>query len=375
MSQFASQGQRGGILVPFEELNKPLLTCIALLGLVGVLVLYSVAGGDMSPWAWRHGVRLILGFGLMYVIASADLRLIYTLAYPFFLVILVMLVGVELFGTKTMGAQRWLDLGLFRVQPSEFMRLALVLALARYFHGVHQADVSQPIVLIVPLALVGMPALLILQQPDLGTSIMVAAAGLSVFWLAGVSWRYFMAGGVALIAAIPIVWQNLLEYQKKRVLVFLDPERDPLGSGYHIIQSKIGIGSGGLFGKGLAQGTQSQLNFLPERHTDFIFSNFAEEMGFVGSIGLLLLFAITLIVIFRIAGEMRHPFSRFSVAALGFSLSIYIIVNLAMVMGLSPVVGVPLPFISYGGTSLLTFMAGMGVILAMERQNMADLPR
>lgn len=375
MSQFSAQGQRSGILVPFEELYMPLIVCIGLMGLVGVLVLYSVAGGDMSPWAWRHGVRLLLGFALMYVVASADLRTIYSLAYPFFFAVLALLIGVELFGTKTMGAQRWLDLGLFRVQPSEFMRLALVLALARYFHGIHQADISQPVVLIVPIALVGLPSLLILQQPDLGTSIMVAAAGLSVFWLAGVSWRYFLAGGIAIVAAIPIVWQNLLDYQKNRVLVFLDPERDPLGAGYHIIQSKIGIGSGGLFGKGLAQGTQSQLNFLPERHTDFIFSNFAEEMGFVGSMVLLALFATTLVIIFRIAGEMRHPFSRFSVAALGFSLSIYIIVNLAMVMGLSPVVGVPLPFISYGGTSLLTFTLAMGVILAMQRQNMADLPR
>ena len=370
-----SQIRQAGILVPFEELHKPLLVCVALMGLVGVLVLYSVAGGDMSPWAWRHGARLILGFGLMYIIASIELRTIYTLAYPFFFVILALLIGVELFGTKTMGAQRWLDFGLFRVQPSEFMRLALVLALARFFHGVHPADVSQPITLIVPLALVGMPALLIFSQPDLGTSIMLAATGLSVFWLAGVSWRYFFAGGAALIAAIPIVWQNLLDYQKQRVLVFLDPERDPLGSGYHIIQSKIGIGSGGLFGKGLAQGTQSQLNFLPERHTDFIFSNFAEEMGFLGSIGLLVLFGITLIVIFRMASDMRNPFSRLAASAFGFSLSIYIIVNLAMVMGLAPVVGVPLPFISYGGTSLLTFMVGMGVILAMHRQSAADLPR
>lgn len=374
MSQFAAQSGRG-YLVPFDELHKPLLFCLALLGLVGVLVLYSVAGGDMSPWAWRHGVRLAVGFGLMYVIASAELRTIYSYAYIFFFAILALLIGVELFGTKTMGAQRWLDLGLFRVQPSEFMRLALVLALARYFHGVHQADVSQPFMLIVPLALVGMPALLILNQPDLGTSIMLAATGLSVFWLVGVSWRYFLGGGIALLAAIPIVWQNLLDYQKKRVLVFLDPERDPLGSGYHIIQSKIGIGSGGLFGKGLAQGTQSQLNFLPERHTDFIFSNFAEEMGFVGSIALLVLFMTILVLIFRIAADMRNPFSRLTVAAIGFSFSIYIIVNLAMVMGLAPVVGVPLPFISYGGTSLLTFMAGMGVILAMQRQNMADLPR
>ena len=375
MSQYSGQINRGGVLVPFEDLHKPLLVCIALMGVVGVVLLYSVAGGDMSPWAWRHSVRLIVGFGLMYVIASADLRTIYNAAYPFFFLIMAMLVGVEFFGTKTMGAQRWLDLGFFRVQPSEFMRLGLVLALARYFHGIHHTEISQPINMIVPAVLIGMPSLLILNQPDLGTSIMVAGAGLSVFWLAGVSWRYFLAGGIGLVAAIPIVWQNLLEYQKKRVLVFLDPERDPLGSGYHIIQSKIGIGSGGLFGKGLAQGTQSQLNFLPERHTDFIFANFAEEMGFVGSIALLLLFGITLIIIFRIAADMRHPFSRLTIAALGFSLSIYMIVNLAMVTGLAPVVGVPLPFISYGGTSLLTFMMGMGIILAMQRQSAGELPR
>lgn len=374
MSQFSGHGGRSG-LVSFEELHKPLIICVALLGIVGVVVLYSVAGGDMSPWAWRHGVRLIVGFGLMYVIASLDLRTIYNAAFPLFLVVLAMLVGVELFGIKTMGAQRWLDFGLFRLQPSEFMRLALILALARYFHTIHQNDVSQPINLIVPVVMIGLPALLILNQPDLGTSIMVAASALSVLWLAGVSWRYFIAGIIALFAAVPLVWQNLLNYQKQRVLVFLDPERDPLGAGYHIIQSKIGIGSGGVFGKGFAQGTQSQLNFLPERHTDFIFSNFAEEMGFIGSLALLILFAVTLVIIFRIAADMRNPFSRFTVAGFGFSMSIYVIVNLAMVMGLAPVVGVPLPFISYGGTSLLTFMAGMGVILSMQRQSISDLPR
>jgi rod shape determining protein RodA len=194
-------------------------------------------------------------------------------------------------------------------------------------------------------------------------------------FLAGVNVRYFMAGSVAIIAAIPIVWQNMLTYQKERVLVFLNPERDPLGAGYHIIQSKIGIGSGGVFGKGLAQGTQSQLNFLPERHTDFIFSNYAEEMGFIGALALLALFLLTLFFIFRIANQMRHTFSRLAVASMGFSISIYVLVNLAMVMGLAPVVGVPLPFVSYGGTSLLTFMMSIGVILAMERQTMADLPK
>jgi len=191
----------------------------------------------------------------------------------------------------------------------------------------------------------------------------------------GVSMRYFVGGFFATLAAIPIVWNYLFDYQKERVLVFLDPERDPLGAGYHIIQSKIGIGSGGLFGKGLAQGTQSQLKFLPERHTDFIFSIYAEELGFIGSLLLILLFVALIFVMFYIAGQMWHRFSQLTIAGFGFALSIYVIVNLAMVMGLAPVVGVPLPFISYGGTSLLTFMAGLGVILAMERQPMADLPK
>lgn len=366
---------RGGIFAYIDEINRPLFLCVTLLGMIGVLVLYSVAGGDFSPWAWRHGLRVIAALGMIYAIAAIEVRTIYNAAYPLYLIVLVMLVAVELFGTKTMGAQRWLDFGLFRLQPSEFMRLAILLALARYFHRIHQNDVSYPVNLIVPLLIIVAPCLLVFEQPDLGTAIMLAVGGFGVLVLAGVDMRYFVGGAVALTAAIPIVWQNLLAYQKERVLVFLDPERDPLGAGYHIIQSKIGIGSGGVFGKGLAQGTQSQLNFLPERHTDFIFSNFAEEMGFVGSIALLLLFIVTLVIIFRIAGQMRHTFTRLLTASIGFSLSIYVIVNLAMVMGLAPVVGVPLPFVSYGGTSLLTFMAGIGLILAMDRQPMADLPK
>mgnify|MGYP006093209917 FL=1 len=372
---YRSQTNRASLLEHFGDIHKPLFFCVSLLGMIGVMVLYSVAGGDFSPWAWRHGVRILGGLGLIYAISTIELRTFYGLAYPLFGLVFILLIGVEAFGTKNMGAQRWLDLGFVRLQPSEFMRLALVLALARFYHGMHQNDVSNPLNLIAPVAMIAAPCLLVLNQPDLGTSIMIAVAGLSVVFLAGVNLRYFMVGSVLIIAAIPIVWQNMLTYQKERVLVFLNPERDPLGAGYHIIQSKIGIGSGGMFGKGLAQGTQSQLNFLPERHTDFIFSNFAEEMGFFGSLALLVLFILTLFLIFRIATQMRHAFSRLAVASMGFSISIYVIVNLAMVMGLAPVVGVPLPFVSYGGTSLLTFMASIGVILAMERQPTADLPK
>lgn len=374
MSYHARSG-RMAQLVSLSMLNMPLIVITVLLGLIGVMVLYSVAGGDFSPWAWRHATRFAVGLLLMYVIANLDLRTIFNFAYPIYGAIFLLLIGVEFFGDRGMGAQRWIDLGLVTLQPSEFMRFALIMALARYYHTLHRDDVSQPIGLAAPLAMIGLPALLVFAQPDLGSALMLAASGIGVVFLAGVSLRYFFAGIAIAIAAVPVVWNYLFEYQKERVLVFLDPERDPLGAGYHIIQSKIGIGSGGLFGKGIAQGTQSQLKFLPERHTDFVFAIYAEELGFIGSLMLIFLFAIMIFLMFNIAAQMRHRFSQLTIAGFAFALSIYVTVNLAMVMGLAPVVGVPLPFISYGGTSLMTFMVGLGVILSMERQPMADLPK
>lgn len=372
---YQTRSGRMGQLVSIGTLNMPIITMALVLGLVGVMMLYSVAGGDFSPWAWRHASRLAVGLLLMYAIANLDLRTIFNIAYPIYGVIFLLLAAVAVFGNSGMGAQRWLDLGFVTLQPSEFMRFAVIMALARYYHTLHRDDVSQPFGLIVPIGIIGIPALLIFAQPDLGTAIMLAVSGLGVVFLAGVSMRYFIAGIAVTIAAVPVVWNYLYDYQKERVLVFLDPERDPLGAGYHIIQSKIGIGSGGLFGKGIAQGTQSQLKFLPERHTDFVFAIYAEELGFMGSLLLIFLFAILIFLMFTIAAQMRHRFSQLTIAGFAFALSIYVIVNLAMVMGLAPVVGVPLPFISYGGTSLLTFMAGLGVILALERQPMAELPK
>ena len=361
-------------LITFD-VHWPLVLGGLTLGLAGVLLLYSVAGGDFSPWAWRHGVRLAAGLVLMLAIAALDTRTIFALAYIAYAAILVMLIGVEFFGDKSMGARRWLDLGVMRVQPSEFMRFALILGLARFYQSIHQADVSRPINLLAPFAMIALPSLLILRQPDLGTSIMLAATGASVVFLAGVNWRYFAAGTVAVLTAIPLVWQNMLNYQKERVLVFLNPERDPLGAGYHIIQSKIGVGSGGLWGKGLVEGTQSRLDFLPEKHTDFIFTIFAEELGFMGSLMLILIFAFVLFALFQISRQVKNQFSRLVIASTGVSLSFYIVVNLAMVMGFAPVVGVPLPFVSYGGTSLLTFMAAIGVVLSLERNALVEMSR
>ena len=373
---FLNSGDRRDSLIPITfDVHWPLVVSVLALGLAGVMLLYSVAGGDFSPWAWRHAMRLAIGLVIMLMIASFDVRTIFSVSYYVYGTILLLLIGVEFFGIRSMGAQRWLDLGVMRVQPSEFIRLGLVLGLARFYQSIHQSDVSRPINLVVPVGMIALPCLLIFNQPDLGTAIMLALTGLSVVFLAGVNWRYFAVGALALGAAVPVVWQNLLGYQKERVLVFLDAKRDPLGAGYHIIQSKIGIGSGGIWGKGLVEGTQSQLNFLPEKHTDFIFTIFAEELGFIGSVALLLLFMLMLYFIFTCAQQMKSQYARLVTASIGVSISYYVVVNLAMVMGMAPVVGVPLPLISYGGTSLLTIMVSLGVVLSLERQALAEMSR
>lgn len=375
MSFIRTAGQQETLTAIWRDLHWPLIGCVMVLGLTGVAILYSVAGESFSPWAWRHGLRLVLGLGLMLAVASIEARTLLNAAYPVYIVILLLLIGVVLLGETSMGATRWLDLGIIRLQPSEFMKLGLVMALARYYQNLHQGDVSLVQNLILPLLIIAMPALLIFRQPDLGTMLVMVLTGLSVMFMAGVSWRLFVGGGVALLAAVPVIWQNLHNYQKERVLVFLDPERDPLGGGYHVIQSKIGIGSGGFLGKGFGEGTQSRLNFLPEKHTDFVFTIFAEEFGFVGCLLVLVAFAIMLFFIFSIANIARNPFSRLTIMGIGVSLFVYMAVNLAMVTGLAPVVGLPLPFMSYGGTSLLTFMLSIGVILSLERQIYSDLPR
>ncbi len=375
MSMFNRTGLReGGGPIVFDVF-WPLVMSVLLLGFAGVLLQYSVAGGDFSPWAWRHAARLMFGLLLMLMIAALDVRTIFSLSYGVYGLVLVLLLGVEFFGLKSMGAQRWLDFGVFRVQPSEFIRLGLILALARFYQSIFHSDVSRPINLFIPLLMIAVPCALIFRQPDLGTMIMLAVTGLSVVFLAGVQRRYFIVGGIAVLGAIPLVWQNMLTYQKERVLVFLDPNRDPLGAGYHIIQSKIGIGSGGLWGKGLVEGTQSRLNFLPEKHTDFIFTIFAEELGFFGSLCLLLLFMLMLFLIFQCAQQMKSQYARLVTASIGVSVCFYIVVNLAMVMGLAPVVGVPLPLVSYGGTSLLTFMGSIGVVLSLERHALTEMSR
>jgi rod shape determining protein RodA len=336
------------------------LCCIAL---IGFAMLYSAAGGKWDVWALPQMMRFAVGLGLMVAVALIDIRLVMRYAYAFYFMVLILLVVVDVKGVIGGGAQRWIDLGIVNLQPSELMKAGIVLALARYFQGISLDDIGNPLVLLAPLALVAAPFALVVVQPDLGTAGVILMGAMVMFFLAGVRLWKFITLGVLGLAAIPIAWNLLHEYQQNRVLTFLNPERDPLGAGYHILQSKIALGSGGLFGKGFMQGTQSHLNFLPERQTDFIFTMLAEEFGLVGALVLLSLYVVIMIYGFAIAFRARHQFGRLVAAGITATLFFYFFINMAMVMGLIPVVGVPLPLISYGGTALLNLMFCAGLLM------------
>ena len=330
---------------------------------VGFLMLYSAAGGNIDPWASRQMMRFGVGMVVLITVAVIDIRLWLKYAYVFYLATVALLVAVEFMGEVGKGAQRWLDLGYFGLQPSELMKIALVLALARYFHGTSIEDVRRIPHLFVPVLLIALPAALVLRQPDLGTALMLVITGAVIFFAAGVRIWKFVLVGIVTVAAAPIAWGFLRDYQKQRVLTFLNPENDPLGSGYHIIQSKIAFGSGGLFGKGFLQGTQSHLNFLPEMQTDFIFTMLAEEFGLAGGLALLGLYVVILIYGLAISVRCRTQFGRLVGIGVTATFFLYVFINMAMVMGLVPVVGVPLPLISYGGTAMLTLLFGFGLLM------------
>ncbi len=339
------------------------LTCLT--ACIGFAMLYSAANGNIDPWASRQMARFALGLTVMFVVAFVDIRLWLRYAYAFYAVSLMLLIAVEVAGFVGMGAQRWISLGYFSLQPSELMKIALVLALARYFHGVSIEDVGRPAHVVVPIILIALPAALVLRQPDLGTALLMVAASAAIFFTAGVRvWKFVLVGILGLGAA-PVAWQFLHDYQRQRVITFLNPESDPLGAGYHIIQSKIALGSGGLFGKGFRQGTQGHLNFLPEMQTDFVFTMLAEEFGLVGGLCLLTLYVIMLVYGYIIALRARSQFGRLVAIGVTTTFFLYVFINIAMVMGLIPVVGVPLPLISYGGTAMLTLMFAFGLLLGV----------
>lgn len=355
------------------RINWPLVVMLVMIACVGAAVLYS-AGGGWTPWAGMHLLRFSLGVMMMLTVAMVDIRHWMRLAYPIYGFGLVLLIWVEIAGEIGMGAQRWIDLGFLQLQPSEIMKIALVMVFARYYHSMNPGRISRPVSLLLPLVLVLIPVALVMRQPDLGTALLLLAGAGGLMFLAGVSWVYFAGAIASVMAALPIAWGFLREYQKNRVLTFLNPEQDPLGTGYHIMQSKIAFGSGGIFGKGYMQGTQSHLDFLPEMQTDFIFTMFAEEMGMIGAILLLCLFGMVIAYGYVISLRVRHQFGRLIVLGVILNFFLYVFINMAMVMGLIPVVGVPLPFVSYGGTAMLTLLFGFGLVLSASVHRGVPIP-
>ncbi|GAA0546468.1 rod shape determining protein RodA [Rhizomicrobium palustre] len=358
------------------ELNWGLVLLIAIIASIGIAMLYSVAGGSWSPWASSQAIKLVLGFFMMIVVAMVDIRVWMNIAYPFYAASLLLLLGVELMGMAHLGAQRWITLGPLELQPSEPMKIALILALAKFMHGQSVEDISKPLRLMVPLAMIAMPAALVAMQPNLGTTIILVLDGCSLLFLAGLSWWWIAPVITGVAAAIPVAWRFVLhDYQKARVMTFMNPESDALGAGWNITQAKIAVGSGGAAGKGFLQGTQSRLNFLPEKQTDFIITNFAEEFGFVGCIALLILFGTVIGYGVQTAIQARSQFGRLVAMGITLNFFFYIMINGMMVMGLIPVVGIPMPLISYGGTALLAVMFGFGILLSVHIHRQVEIPR
>ncbi len=350
-------------------MNWPLTLLLISVASAGFLMLFSVAGGSWTPWAEPQMERFGLGMAAMFIIAIVPIWFWRNMSVVAYLGSIGLLIIVELFGTIGMGAQRWIDLGFMRLQPSEVMKVALVMVLAAYYDWLPAHKTSRPIWVLIPVALILIPTFMVLKQPDLGTSILLLAAGGGLMFLAGVHWAYFaavIAAGVGLITAVfqsrGTDWQLLKDYQFRRIDTFLDPSTDPLGAGYHITQSKIALGSGGWNGRGFMQGTQSRLNFLPEKHTDFIFTTLAEEFGFVGGITLLILYGLILVFCMVTALSTKDRFSSLVTLGIALNFFLFFAVNMSMVMGLAPVVGVPLPMVSYGGSAMLVLMAAFGIV-------------
>lgn len=351
------------VLASLRLHDMAFLLALAFLATAGVLALYSAAGGDWKPWAGSHATRFVLSLAIIAAVACLGLRLLLRMAYVLYALGLATLLGVQFFGEVGMGAQRWLDLGFVSIQPSEFMKIALVAALARYYHHVPMDRAGTVLHAVPALVMVAVPAALVFLQPNLGTSLLLAMAGFAVIVMAGLPVWTLVAGGVAAGAAAPLLWMHMHDYQKLRVLTFLDPERDPLGAGYNIIQSKIAFGSGGMWGKGFLQGSQSQLGFLPEKHTDFILVLLAEEWGLVGATAVVAAFCVVIVYGYIVAFRAQHVFGRLLALGLTTSVFLYVFVNIAMITGLIPVVGIPLPLLSNGGTVMLATMVSAGLLL------------
>ena len=343
-----------------------LLVCILLLGFISLATMYSTDGGKMLFHTKSHLLKFAIFTLLMLVISFLNIRFWFSVGYLSYLIIVLMLIWTINFGVTASGSQRWIDLYVINIQPSEMMKICIILCLAKYFHRKRLENVNSFYSIIISLIVIFLPMSLVIIQPDLGTSLLISISGIVVLWFAGLNHKYFFYSFLISILSLPLIISFLKPYQKLRVLTFLNPDRDPLGAGYQIIQSKIAVGSGGIFGKGFLKGTQSYLEFLPEKHTDFIFTLFSEEFGFLGSIILLLVYAVIIYRIIKIGSISRSYFAKLFCYSFGTSIFVYIVINMSMVLGMLPIVGSPLPIMSYGGSSMLATMIGLGIVMSAK---------
>lgn len=356
-----------------QAIPKLLLVLIVTVSIIGFVMMYTAGGGNLEPWGNKQIVRFVVLLILMIFIAITDIKIWLRYSYLFYALAVGMLLAVELSGATVMGAQRWLRVGSFSIQPSEIMKLALVFALARYFNGLPGPEIEKNIPLLPALGIIGLPTLLVAHQPDLGTAMILLMVGIIVFFAAGVQiWKFLVVGSLGL-ASLPLVWFNLYDYQRQRIHTFLNPNEDPLGSGYNVLQSMIAIGSGGATGKGLLKGTQSQLSFLPEKQTDFIFTMLNEEFGFIGGVTILLLFLTITIYCLMIIVQCSNHYGRLLGTGVVAMIFLHVLINTAMVMGLLPIVGVPLPLVSYGGTIMAVTLLGLGFIMNVHIHRTTNL--
>jgi rod shape determining protein RodA len=367
VSALTRPGERDRLSVKIGQIDWTFCFLVCLIAGIGGMMLYSIANSSWKPWAGPQMIRFGVCLVLMLALCLIDIRVWFASAYPVYFLALALLMAVPVVGEVSLGARRWLNLHVVRIQPSEIMKIGLVLALARYYHGLTATEARFSWKLLAPAAMILVPVALVAKQPDLGTAILLAATGGSVMILAGLSLRLIALGVFgALVAVPPFIMFVMHGYQRDRILTFLHPEDDPSGAGYHILQSKIALGSGGLMGKGFGLGSQSQLNFLPEKHTDFIFATLAEEFGFVGCFFVLALYAAVILIALRTASMSHSHFGRLAASGIIATFALYIFINAAMVMGLAPVVGVPMPLLSYGGTVMITVMIGFGLIQSVR---------
>ena len=343
-----------------------LIIIVAIIGLMSVFSIYSTESGNFSFYTKNHLTRFLVFFFMFLVLSFVRVSFWYRQAYIFYIIGILLLLLVIFFGISASGSKRWINFFIMNLQPSELMKIAIIVCFARYYHRIQSSDIQSYKYLLQPIILLLIPCYLVITQPDLGTAILIAGSGLAIIWLAGLNLKYFIYSGLILLVSLPFVISILKPYQKSRILTFFNPDRDPLGAGYQIIQSKIAIGSGGLLGKGFLQGTQSYLEFLPEKHTDFIFTLFSEEFGFVGSMVLILLYALLIYRIIRIGFSSRSFFAKLYCYGFASALFLYIFVNIAMVVGLLPIVGAPLPIMSYGGSSMLSIMLGLSIVMSCK---------